>query len=84
MATAIKQKPKITKKSNAKARPVGAAKKGGAQHVHGLARQEKKTAGGKGGHGTVELPKGVHVVEYKGEGKGKGFGPGVKVVGPRG
>lgn len=84
MATKIKQKPKITKKSPAKSRPVGGAKKGGVQHVHGLSRQNEKTGKGKGGHGTVELPKGVHVVEYKGEGKGKGFGPGVKVVGPRG
>ena len=83
MATAIKQRPKVTKKSNAKAKKIGGGKSG-VKHVHGLSRQHEKTAKGKGGHGTVELPKGVHVVEYPGEGKGKGFGPGVRVVGKGG
>jgi len=83
MATKITQKPKVTRKSPAKAKKIGGGPKS-APHVHGLARQEKKTAGTSGGHGTVQLPKGVPVVEYKGEGKGKGFGPGVKVVGARG
>jgi hypothetical protein len=83
MATSIKQRPKVTKKSNAKAKKVGGGK-GGVKHVHGLSQQKEKTAKGKGGHGTVELPKGVHIVEYPGEGKGKGFGPGVKVVGKGG
>ena len=82
MATSIKQRPKVTKKSNAKAKIGGG--KSGVKHVHGLSQQKEKTGKGKGGHGTVELPKGVHIVEYPGEGKGKGFGPGVKVVGKGG
>lgn len=82
-STKIKQKPKITKKSPAKARSIGGGAKS-VQHVHGLARQQAKSADKSGGHGTVQLPKGVDVREYKGEGKGKGFGPGVKVVGSRG
>lgn len=83
MATKIKQKPKITKKSPAKARKIGGGKSG-VKHVTGLSRQHEKTAKGKGGHGTVELPKGVSIVEYPGEGKGKGFGPGVKIIGKGG
>jgi hypothetical protein len=83
MATAIKQKPKVTRKSAAKAKKIGAGRKG-VEHVHGLTRQHPHKAKASGGHGTVELPKGVEVREYKGEGKGKGFGAGVKVVGNRG
>jgi hypothetical protein len=81
----IKQKPKITKKSPAKARPVGGARGANkTQHVHGLSRQEKKTAsGGKPGSisSTNKMPQ---IVEYPGESKGRGFGPGVKVVGKGG
>lgn len=84
MATKIiKQKPKITKKSPAKPRSIGGGK-GGVQHVHGLARQEKKDSGGKkpgSVSGTNKMPQ---IVEYPGEGKGRGFGPGVKVVGKGG
>ena len=83
MATKVSQKPKITRKSAAKPKKVGGGAKS-VQHVGGLTRQEKKTAKGGGGHGTVELPKGVPVREYPGEGKGKTFGVGIKVVGARG
>lgn len=84
MATKIKQKPKITKKSSAKAKTVGSERKSGGktQHVtsHLNPTTPKKSGGrGKPVHGTNPAP----IIEYPGERKSKGF-PGVKTVGSKG
>ena len=86
MATRIRQTPKVTKKSPAKARSIGGGAKK-VQHVTGLHAQEKKTASPakpRGRQTTSSTNKMPAIVEYPGERKGRGFGKDVKVVGQRG
>lgn len=87
MATKIRQKPKVTKQGpKVTAKKVGGGGKG-ATHVHGLSRQQHKTSGPakpRGRQTTSSTNKMPAIVEYPGEGKGKGFGPGVKIVGNHG
>ena len=83
MATKIKQKPKITKKSPAKAKAIGSPKRGGAKALTSHTNPTKPSAkGGRGHavHGTNPMPS---IVEYPGEGRGRSF-PGVKIVGAKG
>ena len=84
MATKIKQKPKITKKSSAKAKSVGSERKSGGKTQH-VTSHLNPTTPKKGGNKTSVSAKTnpMPIIEYPGERKSKGF-PGVKTVGSKG
>lgn len=85
MATKIKQKPKVTRKSAAKPKSIGSPKRGAAKALTSHTNPTTPSAKGKGKtasvHGTNMMPS---IVEYPGERKGRNFGPNVKTVGSRG
>lgn len=83
MATRIKQKPKVTRKSAAKPKSIGSPKRGAAKAL--TSHTNPTTPSSKGGrgksvHGTNMMPS---IVEYPGEGRGRSFA-GVKIVGAKG